>query len=139
MLAVHELAANAIRHGAGRGRLRMWDQDRAVCCQVQDAGRAPRGVRPGAHEKAGGAGWRYVRSWPVAGPAAGGPDERDLRAGRDMRDGAVRAGLIARGACLSRAGRGSGRGRPQGPGVAPEPGTLRFRRGGPDAGRHPAG
>jgi hypothetical protein len=39
----------------------MWDQDGAVCCQVQDAGRAPRGVRPGTHEKAGGAGWRYVR------------------------------------------------------------------------------
>src|SRR5690348_15660995 len=82
VLAVNELASNAIRHGAGRGRLRMWDQDGAVCCQVEDAGRAPRGVRPGAHEKAGGAGWRYVRSWPVAGPAAGGPDERDLRAGR---------------------------------------------------------
>src|ERR1700750_904393 len=31
VLAVNELASNAIRHGAGRGRLRMWDQDGAVC------------------------------------------------------------------------------------------------------------
>jgi hypothetical protein len=32
MLAVNELASNAVRHGAGRGRLRMWDHDGAVCC-----------------------------------------------------------------------------------------------------------
>lgn len=30
MLAVHELAANAVRHGAGRGRLRMWSQEGAL-------------------------------------------------------------------------------------------------------------
>src|SRR5512133_3014495 len=46
--AVNELASNAIRDGAGRGRLGMWDQDRAVCRQAEDAGRAPRGGRPGA-------------------------------------------------------------------------------------------
>jgi len=60
VLAVNELASNAIRHGAGRGRLRMWDQDGAVCCQVEDAGRAPRGGRPGAGAGPGAAGWPYV-------------------------------------------------------------------------------
>ena len=60
VLAVNELASNAIRHGAGRGRLRMWDQDGAVCCQVEDAGRAPRGGQPGADAGPGAAGWPYV-------------------------------------------------------------------------------
>ena len=32
-LAVNELAANAVRHGAGRGRLPMWCRDGALCCQ----------------------------------------------------------------------------------------------------------
>jgi anti-sigma regulatory factor (Ser/Thr protein kinase) len=58
VLAVNELASNAIRHGAGRGRLRMWDQDGAVCCQVEDAGRVPCGGRAGAGP--GAAGWPYV-------------------------------------------------------------------------------
>ncbi len=35
-LAVHELAANAIRHGAGAGRLRIWKLTRELCCQVDD-------------------------------------------------------------------------------------------------------
>jgi anti-sigma regulatory factor (Ser/Thr protein kinase) len=56
VLAVNELASNAVRHGGRRGRLRMWGQDGAVCCQVQDAGRAPRG-RAGAGKDA--AGWPY--------------------------------------------------------------------------------
>jgi hypothetical protein len=29
MIAVHKLAANAVRHGAGTGRLRMWTAARA--------------------------------------------------------------------------------------------------------------
>jgi anti-sigma regulatory factor (Ser/Thr protein kinase) len=45
MLAVHELAANAVRHGAGRGRLRMWSQEGALCCQVRDGGQKPRTAR----------------------------------------------------------------------------------------------
>jgi len=36
VLAVHELAANAIRHGAGAGRLRVWNLVRELCCQVDD-------------------------------------------------------------------------------------------------------
>jgi anti-sigma regulatory factor (Ser/Thr protein kinase) len=38
VIAVHELAANAVRHGAGAGRLRMWERDGAVHCQVDDSG-----------------------------------------------------------------------------------------------------
>jgi anti-sigma regulatory factor (Ser/Thr protein kinase) len=36
VLAVHELAANAISHGAGAGRLRIWEQPGALRCQVED-------------------------------------------------------------------------------------------------------
>lgn len=36
VLAIHELAANAVRHGAGAGRLRVWDLAGALHCQVDD-------------------------------------------------------------------------------------------------------
>ena len=38
VLAVHELAANAVRHGAGHGRLRVWVTEDAVRCEVTDDG-----------------------------------------------------------------------------------------------------
>jgi anti-sigma regulatory factor (Ser/Thr protein kinase) len=38
VLAVHELAANAIRHGAGRGRLRVWNTGEVLRCEVADDG-----------------------------------------------------------------------------------------------------
>src|SRR5579872_7396404 len=38
VLAIHELAANAIAHGAGRGRLRMWDLTGSLSCEITDAG-----------------------------------------------------------------------------------------------------
>jgi len=38
VLAVHELAANAIAHGAGRGRLRLWDLTGSLSCEITDAG-----------------------------------------------------------------------------------------------------
>ena len=38
VLAVHELAANAVRHGAGQGRLRMWATPEGVRCEVTDDG-----------------------------------------------------------------------------------------------------
>ena len=38
--AAHELAANAVRHGAGHGRLRLWADGQALHCQVSDDGPA---------------------------------------------------------------------------------------------------
>jgi anti-anti-sigma factor len=45
VLAVHELAANAVRHGAGRGRLRIWTAGGVLRCKVTDDG-APRTSGP---------------------------------------------------------------------------------------------
>jgi anti-sigma regulatory factor (Ser/Thr protein kinase) len=36
VLAVHELAANAVSHGGGAGRLRVWNLAGALYCQVDD-------------------------------------------------------------------------------------------------------
>jgi anti-sigma regulatory factor (Ser/Thr protein kinase) len=38
VLAVNEVATNAIRHGGGRGELRMWRSGQRVLCQVDDPG-----------------------------------------------------------------------------------------------------
>src|SRR5882672_3818372 len=38
VLAAHELAANAVRHGAGQGRLRLWTAPDRVRCEVADDG-----------------------------------------------------------------------------------------------------
>jgi anti-sigma regulatory factor (Ser/Thr protein kinase) len=39
--AAHELAANAVRHGAGQGQLRLWVGQGTLHCQVSDSGRIP--------------------------------------------------------------------------------------------------
>ena len=41
VLALHELAANAVRHGAGAGRLRIWPRAAAWLCQVEDGDPRP--------------------------------------------------------------------------------------------------
>ena len=41
VLAVHELAANVVRHGPGRGRLQVRGSDGKICCRVSDAGPGP--------------------------------------------------------------------------------------------------
>jgi anti-sigma regulatory factor (Ser/Thr protein kinase) len=66
MLAVHELAANAVRHGGGTGRMRMQVTAAELICQVSDpgpdahgapvAGATPERPRPG--------GGVPVRPWP---------------------------------------------------------------------------
>ena len=48
--AAHELAANAVRHGAGHGRLRLWTDGRALHCPVSDDG--PAGQDPARHATA---------------------------------------------------------------------------------------
>ncbi|HEY2269237.1 MAG TPA: ATP-binding protein [Streptosporangiaceae bacterium] len=54
VLVVHELAANAVRHGAGRGRLRIWNTGEALRCEVADDGppQAADGARPRARDSA---------------------------------------------------------------------------------------
>lgn len=59
MLAVHELAANAVRHGGGTGRARMRVVAGELHCRVSDPG--PGIANGDAH--AGDAG--DARSWPV--------------------------------------------------------------------------
>jgi anti-sigma regulatory factor (Ser/Thr protein kinase) len=39
VLAVDEVATNSLRHGGGRGTLRVWREDGALVCEVRDAGR----------------------------------------------------------------------------------------------------
>jgi anti-sigma regulatory factor (Ser/Thr protein kinase) len=38
VLVAHELASNAVRHGGGGGRLRLWRLDGSVFCEVTDVG-----------------------------------------------------------------------------------------------------
>ena len=38
VLAVHELAANSVRHGGGCGTLRVWHDGSALVCEVSDLG-----------------------------------------------------------------------------------------------------
>jgi len=44
VLAVHELAANAVRHGAGQGRMRLWVTGDGIRCEMTDAGAPPAGA-----------------------------------------------------------------------------------------------
>ena len=39
VLAVDEVATNSLRHGGGRGTLRVWPEDGALVCEIRDAGR----------------------------------------------------------------------------------------------------
>ena len=39
VLAVHEIATNSVRHGGGRGVLRVWLEDDTLICDVRDSGR----------------------------------------------------------------------------------------------------
>jgi anti-sigma regulatory factor (Ser/Thr protein kinase) len=42
VLAVNEVTTNSVRHGGGRGLLRVWEEDDALLCEVQDGGRIDR-------------------------------------------------------------------------------------------------
>ena len=38
VLVAHELASNAVRHGGGTGRVRIWRDDGSVACEISDTG-----------------------------------------------------------------------------------------------------
>jgi anti-sigma regulatory factor (Ser/Thr protein kinase) len=46
VLAIHELAANAVCHGAGAGRLRIWQLAGSLHCEVEDGAPASGGPLP---------------------------------------------------------------------------------------------
>jgi anti-sigma regulatory factor (Ser/Thr protein kinase) len=54
----HELAANAVVHGAGHGRVRLWADGRFLYCQVSDDGRDGLANQPVASGDA-------APSWPA--------------------------------------------------------------------------
>jgi anti-anti-sigma factor len=58
VLAVHELAANVVRHGAGQGRLRVWRDDGVLRCEVTDDGTALPAARADAE-------FSPATVWPV--------------------------------------------------------------------------
>jgi anti-sigma regulatory factor (Ser/Thr protein kinase) len=64
VLAVHELAANAIAHGAGHGRLRIWELADALTCEIVDGGRAGSDAPDGASEAEGSV--AVADPWPAA-------------------------------------------------------------------------
>ena len=57
VLAVNEAAANSIRHGGGRGTLRIWQDPESLVCEVRDAGHIASGLvgreRPAADSEDG--------------------------------------------------------------------------------------
>jgi anti-sigma regulatory factor (Ser/Thr protein kinase) len=56
--AAHELAANAVRHGAGHGRLRLWADGQFLYCQVSDG--PAESARTGSQEP----GYGDAAPWP---------------------------------------------------------------------------
>jgi anti-anti-sigma factor len=50
VLAVHELASNAVVHGAGRGRVQIWNTGEALHCEVTDDGPQPAAAETRARE-----------------------------------------------------------------------------------------
>jgi len=66
VIALHELAANAVRHGAGSGRLRMWDHIGALYCRVDDDGPAAtvsKGHGDAGTDRASSAGQNLADRW----------------------------------------------------------------------------
>jgi anti-sigma regulatory factor (Ser/Thr protein kinase) len=57
LLAAHELASNSVRHGGGRGVLRVWPEPDALICEVRDRGWIDKPLagreRPGVSENGG--------------------------------------------------------------------------------------
>lgn len=70
VLTVHELAANAVSHGAGAGRLRIWQLAGSLHCQVEDGEPLASG-HPG--EPPDHAGSEAADAADAFGPASGHP------------------------------------------------------------------
>ena len=66
VLAVHELAANAVRHGAGQGQMRLWVTGDGIRCELSDAGAPPAGANGGGQDtRSRDAASAGAERWPV--------------------------------------------------------------------------
>jgi anti-sigma regulatory factor (Ser/Thr protein kinase) len=79
VLIVSELGSNAVRHGGGAGRLRLWATDAEVVCEVRDDGpglrQAPPEDRPDPSASNGRGLWlvrRYADDFEATTPETGG-------------------------------------------------------------------
>src|SRR3954454_24959595 len=79
VLIVSELGSNAVRHGGGTGRLRLWATEAAVVCEISDAGpglrHGPPDARPDPSASNGRGLWlvgRYADDFEVTVPPGGG-------------------------------------------------------------------
>jgi anti-anti-sigma factor len=79
VIAVHELAANSVRHGAGHGRLRVWRADHSLLCEISDEGVPPAddAQPPEGAQPPDGAG---PQAQPGSGDGAGPGPDRDVAA-----------------------------------------------------------
>jgi serine/threonine-protein kinase RsbW len=67
ILAVNEVTSNAVRHGGGNGRLRLWQSLASLICEVDDDGRVTDGtMAPAATTD------QRMREHPAPGPTAEG-------------------------------------------------------------------
>jgi anti-sigma regulatory factor (Ser/Thr protein kinase) len=61
VLAVNEVTMNSVRHGGGRGLLRVWEEDGSLVCDVRDTGRIDRPLlgreKPGTEGDSGRGHW----------------------------------------------------------------------------------
>jgi serine/threonine-protein kinase RsbW len=53
VLAVNEIITNAVRHGGGRGRLRLWAAAGVVWCEIRDHGPGPTAAAGGQRRPTG--------------------------------------------------------------------------------------
>jgi anti-sigma regulatory factor (Ser/Thr protein kinase) len=89
ILAVHEIATNSLRHGGGRGVLRMWPEAGSLICEVRDHGRIAQRplagrVRPALGEAGGWGLWlanQLCDLVQVRAYAAGGAVRLHMRVG----------------------------------------------------------
>jgi hypothetical protein len=84
VLAVHELAANAVAHGAGHGRLGLWHLPGALTCEIVDDGPPNQSRHP-----------------EPGGPSLGGPSLRDPSLGGPSESGEPSGGSGPGGTCYS--------------------------------------
>jgi anti-sigma regulatory factor (Ser/Thr protein kinase) len=88
VLAVNELATNAVRHGGGSGRLRLWLTDGRLVCEVIDSGGgiapALRGRNRPDPEVAGGWGLWLARELSDGMTVLTGPDGTSVQISTDV-------------------------------------------------------